>query len=285
MHGDEGTTLDPGYPVQGVSCEPKGALCNEHDRCGSRDKAACEWCLASRDIDMPPDTRTDAELVATATRDLDPVHEAEGVRAARELARRLAEARDSAHRADNRAIAMERLLYEAKKHACDAVDESGGCTQQMRYPDVRIKLANVEAELATERKVSAWLASELAEAAHEITADRAADEPGYWLTAALERLAHYDELYESFEAEHQENERLREEMEGFATWADSYPTSVWLVPDADALKRAHEALKAAGLGGIDALSAMLYRHALTHISERARAALRAYGTTDKEAEK
>ena len=70
-----------------------------------------------------------------------------------------------------------------------------------------------------------------------------------------------------------ENERLRDELESFATWADSYPTSVWHVPDADELKQAHEALKAAGMGGIDALSAMIYRHALENISERARAAL------------
>ena len=68
-------------------------------------------------------------------------------------------------------------------------------------------------------------------------------------------------------------EGYREELCSFATWADSYPTSVWHEPDVDELKAAHEALTAAGLGGIDALSAMVYRHALQHISERARTAL------------
>lgn len=58
-------------------------------------------------------------------------------------------------------------------------------------------------------------------------------------------------------------------LHDFADWARSYPTSVWHEPDEDELAKAHAALKSAGRGGIDALSAMIYRHALKHISERA----------------
>jgi hypothetical protein len=64
-------------------------------------------------------------------------------------------------------------------------------------------------------------------------------------------------------------ELLRE----FVDWSKSYPTTVFHEADKDELKRAHEALKAGGCGGIDWLSAMVYRHALRHIGERAQAAL------------
>lgn len=40
-----------------LACEPKGALCSEYDRCYSRDKAECEWCLASGDVDVPVDSQ------------------------------------------------------------------------------------------------------------------------------------------------------------------------------------------------------------------------------------
>lgn len=78
-----------------------------------------------------------------------------------------------------------------------------------------------------------------------------------------------------------ERDALLAEMESFVAWAESYPKSVWHEPNADELKAAHDALKAAGLDGIDALSAMLYRHALKNIGHRARAAIAAYDNAER----
>jgi cell division protein FtsB len=99
--------------------------------------------------------------------------------------------------------------------------------------------------------------------------------------AALDRLVADLNAAEARLAEVEaERDALKEEMEGFATWADSYPTSVFHQPDVGGLKRAREVLTAAGMT-LDALSAMVYRHALAYISERARAALKAASEGEK----
>jgi hypothetical protein len=100
----------------------------------------------------------------------------------------------------------------------------------------------------------------------------------YGSTMGLDAAARVAAYIEHLQAE---RDALLAEMESFVAWAESYPKSVWHEPNADALKAAHDALKAAGLDGIDALSAMLYRHALKNIGHRARAAIAAYDNAEK----
>lgn len=60
------------------------------------------------------------------------------------------------------------------------------------------------------------------------------------------------------EAESNRAERYEEALYRIAQWALAYPPDIFLEPD---LKRAHEVLKAAGMG-LDGISAHAMRHAL-----------------------
>ncbi|EKD40808.1 MAG: hypothetical protein ACD_74C00158G0007 [uncultured bacterium] len=60
-----------------------------------------------------------------------------------------------------------------------------------------------------------------------------------------------------------ENNRMRDALQRIANWQKAYPLEVFPEPD---LKRAHEVLKAAGMG-LDGISASNMRHVLGGIKE------------------
>jgi hypothetical protein len=84
--------------------------------------------------------------------------------------------------------------------------------------------------------------------------------------AALERIA---ELEAKLEGAENRAERYEEALYRIAEWSKAYPLDIFLEPD---LKRAHEVLKAAGMG-IDGISAEAMRHALKGVGRIATDAL------------
>lgn len=64
-------------------------------------------------------------------------------------------------------------------------------------------------------------------------------------------------------------EELEDALHRIAAWSEAYPTDMFHEPSPEELKRAHEVLKANGMG-IDAISASAMRRALMGVGEIAR---------------
>jgi hypothetical protein len=69
-------------------------------------------------------------------------------------------------------------------------------------------------------------------------------------------------------------DRMEEALRRIVEWADAYPLKVFPEPDEPYLTAAHETLVAAGLPGIDRISASAMRHVITQVGKIAADALR-----------
>lgn len=67
-------------------------------------------------------------------------------------------------------------------------------------------------------------------------------------------------------------ERMEEALWRIAEWADAYPLTVFPEMTEDYSRRAHEVLKAHGMG-IDRISASAMRHVITQVAHIAKTAL------------